>query len=297
MDIRWIRNEKGMTLRRNGDVIWLSWPEFDKYPWLKNAFSTRFGGVSTGDLAAMNLGFGRGDDPENVLTNFRKMAKAAGFSAESIVCTQQTHTTNVRRVGRSDRGRGILRDREWKDVDGLITDEPDVALTIFCADCVPLYFVDPVHRAIGLSHSGWRGTADGMARVTIEMMEKEFGSDPKKMKAAIGPSVCQDCYEVSADVAMQFPNCYLKPHGKDKFLLDLQGANRGLMVEAGIPAESVYMPNLCTACNPDFLFSHRASGGRRGSLAAFLCVTEAAPDRLVADSLIEAALEIQGSRR
>lgn len=291
MDIRWIQNERGMTLRRKDDLLWLSWPSFDAYPWLKNGFSTRFGGVSEGDNASMNLGFGRGDDPKNVRTNFERIAKAIGFPAESIVCTQQTHTTNVVRVGRADRGRGITRERGWTDVDGLITDEPDVALTTFYADCVPLYFVDPVHHAIGLSHSGWRGTAAGMARVTIEMMEEEFGSDPAKMKAAIGPSICQNCYEVSADVARQFQNCYLRPHGNDKYLLDLQAANRGLMVDAGIPVESISMPNLCTACNPDLLFSHRATGGRRGSLAAFLMITEEAPEKRVSDLLRAAEAE------
>ena len=282
MDIKWIQSEKGLKLRRQGDVLYLTYPEFDALPWLKN-------GVSKGPLASMNLGFGRGDDPANVKENFRRIAKAVGFKPEHIVCTQQTHTTHVIRVGEKDRGKGYTRERGWTDVDGLVTDDPNVVLTTFYADCVPLFFVDPEHHAIGLSHSGWRGTAAGMASVTIDKMKKEFGSDPGQMLAAIGPSICQNCYEVSEDVAMQFPNCYIRPHGPGKYLLDLQSANRGLMVEAGIPSDRVFMPNLCTACNPDFLFSHRATGGQRGSLAAFLAVTEVTEERKLMEELREAS--------
>ena len=288
MDIKWIDVKNSMRLNRNGDVLYLTWPAFDALKWLKNGFSTRFGGVSEGIYATMNLGFGCGDDKEKVRENFARIARAIGFNEENCVLSHQTHTANVRRVGREDAGRGITRSLGWTDVDGLITDEPDIVLTTFYADCVPLYFVDPEHRAIGLSHSGWRGTAKGMARVTIEAMQREFGSDPAKMLAAIGPSVCKDCYEVSEDVALQFNNCYYVPKGKGKYLLDLHGANRGLIIDAGIPKEQVFLPNLCTNCNPDLLFSHRATGGKRGSLAAFLTITEASEVRQTIDALREA---------
>ena len=271
MEIKWIGSEgEGMRLRRSRDLLWLSFPELDREKWLRNAFSTRFGGVSTGHLASMNLEFKRDVDPENVRTNFRRFASAVGFEPENMVLSHQTHTTNVRRVGREDRGRGFTRELGWTDVDGLVTDEPGVVLVTFYADCVPLYFVDPEHRAIGLSHSGWRGTAARMAEVTIDIMRREFGSDPSRMKAAIGPSICGRCYEVSGDVAERFSSQFVTPKKNGKYLLDLQLANRAIMIESGIPMSSVSLPGLCTACNPDLLFSHRASKGLRGTNAGFL---------------------------
>lgn len=270
MEIKWIGPEdEAMKLNRKRDLLFLTFPDLDRESWLLNAFSTRFGGVSKEHLSSMNLDFERGDKKENVRTNFERIAAAVGFDTKNMVLTHQTHTTNVRRVGAEDRGKGFDRPG-FHDVDGLITDEPSVVLVTFYADCVPLYFVDPEHRAIGLSHSGWRGTAERMGAVTIAKMRDEFGSDPRKMKAAIGPSICRDCYEVSEDVAEKFPEYFVKPKGGGKYLLDLQGINRSIMVEEGIPMSSISMPGLCTACNPDLLFSHRASHGLRGTNAGFL---------------------------
>lgn len=274
MDIKWIdEKEEGMTLHRDLSCLWLSFPGLDQMDWLTNAFSTRFGGVSQGYLSSMSFRFGM-DQPDQLHENFRRMGEAVGFDPEGLVCSAQTHTANVVRVGRKDRGRGYSRDRGWEDVDGMITNEPGVVLATFYADCVPLYLVDPVHRAIGLAHSGWRGTAAEMGRVTVEAMQREFDSQPKDLYTAIGPSICQDCYEVSEEVARQFPNCYLKPHGEGKYLLDLQDANRGILVSAGLGVDHIELPNLCTCCNPDLLHSHRATGGKRGNNGAFLAIRE-----------------------
>ena len=216
----------------------------------------------------------------NVLENFRLFADAAGFRAEDIVCSDQTHTTNVLRVGRSDSGSGITRPLDWLDVDGFITDEPGVVLSTFYADCVPLYFADPVHHAIGLSHSGWKGTSMQMGRVTVEAMKREFGSDPRDMLAAIGPSISGAHYEVSWDVArhfdpefrpLEYPDRGL-PAEEEKYMLDLWGVNRKILMDAGIPEENIQLPNLCTFENADIMFSHRASHGKRGNLGAFISI-------------------------
>ena len=200
------------------------------------------------------------------------------------MCSDQTHTVNVRRVTRADCGNGLLREKSFFDVDGMITDEPGVALATFYADCVPLYFVDVKHKAIGLSHSGWRGTVSRMGAHTVEAMRREFGTDPRDMIAAIGPSICMDCYEVSEDVAEQFyrefprqiHDAILLDRQNGKYQLNLWEANRFVLTDAGIPEENISMPQLCTCCNPDFLFSHRASGGKRGNLGAFLMLEDAA---------------------
>ena len=271
MDIKFIsEQERGMTLHRKDDLLWLSFPDFDRYDWAKNGFSTRFGGVSKGHFASLNLDFHRGDEEEHVRTNYERIASAIGFSVGDMVFADQTHTANVLKVGRKNRGDGYLADPPWRDVDGLITDEPGVVLVIQSADCVPIYLLDPEHQAIGLVHSGWKGTAAGIAAVAVKAMQEAYGSDPYVMRAAIGPSICPECYEVGEEVALRFPNCYVKGKGGRKYLLDLQGTNRGILAEAGIPVDHISLSNLCTCCNQDLFFSHRAMGAERGQLAAFL---------------------------
>ena len=205
----------------------------------------------------------------------------SGFDLERTVCSQQTHTVNIRQVGEEDGGKGILRPLDYQDVDGLITDIPGITLAASFADCVPLFFVDPVHKAVGLAHSGWRGTAGRMGSHMVQAMKVAFGSKPEELYAAIGPSICQGCYEVSEDVAEifreEFPSqageknlLYKKENGK--YQLNLWRANEIILLEAGIPEGQISFPGICTCCNPDFLFSHRASKGKRGNLSAFLGV-------------------------
>ena len=148
----------------------------------------------------MNLSFTRGDEEAAVRENYRRLARALGAEVGQFVCSDQTHTVNVRRVTAADAGKGLTRERDYRDVDGLITDEPGLVLSTFYADCVPLYVVDPVHRAIGMSHSGWRGTAARMGAVTLSAMQEAYGTRPEDVVCAVGPSICKDCYEVSADV-------------------------------------------------------------------------------------------------
>ncbi len=281
--IRWKKKEETdelCTVAVNG-VTYLKFPALEETGQAVNGFSTRLGGVSEGCWGSMYLSFTRGDEPERVRENYRRMAAALGVEPESMTLTYQTHTTNVRRVTWEDRGKGTARERDYRDVDGLVTDEPGITLVTFFADCVPLYFLDPVRRAIGLSHSGWRGTAGRMGRVTAERMEKEFGSRPEDMIACIGPSICRDCYEVGEEVAEQFLEAFdAKWHDRiltagkktGKYQLDLWEANRIILLEAGLRPDRIHVTNICTCCNPDYLFSHRRMGDRRGNLCAFLAL-------------------------
>ncbi|MCD8217197.1 MAG: polyphenol oxidase family protein [Clostridiales bacterium] len=182
----------------------LKFPLLEEPNMVRHGFTTRLGGVSEGIFSALNLSFTRGDDPDHVTENYRRLAGALGVDLERIVCSDQTHTTNVRVVTEADAGKGVVRPKDFTDVDGLITDVPGLTLATFFADCVPLYFVDPVHRAIGLSHSGWRGTVARMGEKTLQAMAENYGTRPEEAVCAIGPSICQDCYEVSADVAEIF---------------------------------------------------------------------------------------------
>ena len=200
-----------------------------------------------------------------------------------MVVSYQTHTTNLRRVTEDDLGKGVVRPRDYRDVDGLITNIPGVTLVTFYADCVPLYFVDPVKRAIGLSHSGWRGTVARMGQKTVEAMEREFGTDPGDLVACIGPSICRDCFEVGEEVVEAFSQAFAPEHHQalfergvrpGKYQLDLWVANRIILQEAGVSQSRIHTTNICTRCNSDYLFSHRRSGEERGNLAAFLCLKD-----------------------
>ncbi len=284
MELKWVRRGEPGTLvvedvERCG-VHYLEFPLLASSGLVSHGFATRLGGVSQGKYASMNLSFTRGDDPEHVRENYRRMAEALDVDMERMVLTYQTHTTNVRRVGREDEGKGLVRERDYRDVDGLITDVPGITLVTFFADCVPLYFLDPVHRAIGLSHSGWRGTVGRMGEVTVKAMEKAFGTRPEDVLACVGPSICQDCFEVGEEVVGEFQRSfdrkwweelfYRKSSGK--FQLDLWKSNEIILREAGVLPEHIQVTDICTRCNPRYLFSHRFAGEDRGNLAAFLCL-------------------------
>lgn len=276
----WKRKTEAEDMRlveKNG-VPYFVFDNLENTGLVRHGFSTRLGGVSEGCLSSMNLSFTRGDDPEKVRENFRRMGMVIGFETKDLVLSDQTHTTNVRLVTEADRGKGFDRERDYTDVDGLITDTPGLMLVTIYADCVPLYFVDPVHKAVGLSHSGWKGTVHRMGKVTLERMKEAFGTRPEDVQAAIGPSICQDCYEVSEDVAQAFMDEFADSmdeqlvYGKDngKYQLNLWRANERILLEAGILQEHLNMTNVCTCCNSELMFSHRASHGQRGNLAAFL---------------------------
>lgn len=259
----------------------LQFPALSETGVVKHCFTTREGGTSEGIFGTLNLSFTRGDDPDAVTRNYRRVAQAMGVEYEKMVCSDQTHTTNVRVVTEADAGKGLMIPKDYTDVDGLITNVPGLTLGTFFADCVPLYFVDPVHRAIGMSHSGWRGTVAGMGRNTIQAMAENYGTVPEDVVCAIGPSICQDCYEVSEDVAEEFKKAFpgheaeiLADKGNGKFQLDLWKANELILLNAGVKPEHISVTDICTCCNPRLLFSHRASHGKRGNLGAFLCLKQ-----------------------
>jgi hypothetical protein len=274
-----ILTEQNILLTSGETLPVLQFTIFQEIPWIAHCFTTRAGGVSEGMYASLNLSFSRGDVPEAVMENYRRVAEAMGLTPEHIVTSDQTHTTNVRHVTAEDAGKGIVTPRDYQDIDGLITDTPGLLLATFYADCVPLYFVDPIHHAIGLSHSGWRGTVGKMGAVTLEKMQACFGSKPEDMLCGIGPSICQDCYEISEDVAEEFRKHFpghedelLQKKAGGKYQLDLWRANTLVLTEAGVLPEHIAVTNICTCCNSQQLFSHRASHGKRGNLGAFLCI-------------------------
>lgn len=255
---------------------------YRNYTWLTHGFSTRYGGVSDGIYKSMNLSFSQGDDERRVLKNHCIMAKTMGVELADMVYSHQTHTTNVLRVTREHAGMGFTVTRNFHDVDGFVTDVPGLMLVTAYADCVPLYFADTRLHVIGLSHSGWRGTVNNMAQATVDKMSYEFGSRPCDIAAFIGPSICASCYEVGDDVARNFRDRYgaesekiltkKEAASEDKYYLNLHAANRINMLNAGISPQNIHVTDICTCCNPELLFSHRASKGKRGGLCGYMMI-------------------------
>lgn len=248
---------------------------------VKHGCSTRVGGVSEGCFSTMNLGFGRGDADENVLTNYDRLCNAMGVTKEQVVLPDQVHDTVVRRATKADCGKGIIKPRDYSNVDAQITDEPGVALVVFGADCVPVFFYDPVAKAIGTAHAGWRGTIGRIAEMTVQAMEKEFGSKRSDIEAYIGVSICGDCYTVGGNVAEQFLNEFPEATAQTDVQkeegtcqLDLWQVNRIILEQAGVKPENIVIGGVCTKCHSDVLYSHRVQGNDRGSLAGFLMLAE-----------------------
>ncbi|MBQ7506839.1 MAG: peptidoglycan editing factor PgeF [Lachnospiraceae bacterium] len=259
----------------------LVFPELAAFPFVSHLFTTRQGGVSEGEFSSLNLSFTRGDKEEAVIENFRRVANALSVTLDRFVFTDQTHGTVVGHVTKEDAGKGLTREKDYEGVDALITDTPGLVLSAFFADCVPLFFVDPVHKAIGLAHAGWRGTVGRIGEAVVREMEYAFGTDPQDIHAAIGPSICQSCFEVDADVALQFREAFMRDEravirrkNDEKYEIDLWYANEIVLTDAGVPFDQITVGALCTSCRKNLLFSHRATKGRRGNLGAFLMIRE-----------------------
>ena len=275
-------------LRKKERVSYITFPALDQFQEkLVNAFSTRRGGFSKGIYKSMNLGLNNDYDGENVFFNYREFSKAIGINYNNIVISRQEHTTNIRIATAEDRGKGLVKPRDYDAVDGFITNEPGVALCLLFADCVPVYLYDPQSEAIGLVHSGWKGTVGKISAKAIGMMERTYGSKAEDVICCIGPSICQDCYEVSADLYEAFSKEYEEAEmeqifmaGKDAehYQLDLWKAIAITLLKAGVKADNIHVTDICTNHNPDLLFSHRFTKGKRGNLAAVLMLKPEPPE-------------------
>lgn len=262
-------------------VPMLHFKNLNDLPWLYQGFSTRLGGVSTGIYETMNLGFYLEDSAENVRKNFEIIAKAIGVSTENMVYSKQTHTTNVLKVDSARKGMGVVKERDFDNIDGLITDTPELCLVTSFADCIPVVIADVKKHVVASLHSGWRGTVGNITQKAMDIMIRDYGCEAGDCIASVGPGICEDCYEVSSDVAEQFMNAYdehdynhIIKNGTfpDKYQLNLLEANRRNLLNAGIPAANISVADICTCCNPGLLHSHRATHGRRGLMCNFVYI-------------------------
>lgn len=239
----------------------------------RHCFTTRYGGVSEGCLASLNLGIHRGDRPGNVLKNYRILANALDFDVRNLVFTRQTHTNIVRAVDKANAGEGLFVLVE-PECDALVTATPGLALAVFTADCTPVLLHDPVTGAVGAVHAGWRGTVGDIAGNTVRAMCESFGAKPENIHAAIGPNIARCCFETDRDVPDavravlgQEAEAFITRTG-EKYHVDLKGVNAALLGRAGVT--KIEQSCDCTACRPDRFWSHRRVGNARGSLAAII---------------------------
>ena len=194
-------------------------------------------------------------EDEKSRENYLALGEQLGLPLESMVKSKQRHTAVVRIVTRQNGGDGILRLLDENEpYDGLITNEKNLLLCTVEADCVPVYFYDPVKEVIAMVHSGWKGTVQKIAEVTIQKMRDSFGCKPENLKVAIGPHICKDCYEVGQDVFEEFAKSFdehelgkiFSKKNDEKYLLNLQEAVKLTVLKNGVLEHSFFSTNLCT---------------------------------------------------
>ena len=270
---------RDMKLNEVDGIQFFTFKDFEKYPEIKHAFSTRKGGVSLGVYESLNLAYGRGDPDSNVEENYNKICEALEILPESLVFSNQDHNLNIRRVNQFDRGEGIFKEKKYKSIDGLITDCKDVTLVTHYADCVPLYFYDPKISAIGMAHAGWKGTLGRIGARMVDEFIREFGSNPEDIIVGIGPAIGPCCFEVSKDVWEKFTVLnelkekeWYDEKADEKYNMNLWEINKQILIFAGIKEENISTAGLCTCCFNEIFFSHRASKGQRGGLAGFITI-------------------------
>lgn len=240
----------------------------------KHAFTTRFGGVSGGEFATLNLGSNRGDDPEAVRENYRRVCALFGADENGACVTNQVHKNDVRVVTGADRH--ICLGPVPYEADGLVTAEKGLPIFCFTADCVPVLLWDREGRAIGAVHCGWRSSVGDILNSALEAMGS-LGAEPSAIRAAIGPAIGSCCFETDNDVPEAI-TAWLKgdteglftKRADGKTLVDLRGANARRLMQLGVPAEDIDVSDECTFCSHDKYWSHRYTRGRRGSQASVI---------------------------
>lgn len=256
-------------IHEQGKLMYLTIPQFDELNMVNHCFTTRLGGVSRGIFQSMNLSKTNGDELSNVEENYRRICEAIGVNSEDLVYSDQVHDTKIHCVTKEN------ANQKLSGIDGLITNEPNIPLVTFFADCVPLFFLDPREKVIALAHAGWRGTVGKIGKKVVDLMEDQYHSKREDIYAAIGPSIGACCFEVGEEVAEEFKKIFPKKEiiSKEingKCYIDLWRANQITLLESDISQERITITDLCTKCNKDYFFSHRGHHGKRGTMAAIM---------------------------
>jgi hypothetical protein len=246
----------------------------DKIPGLIAGFTTRNGGVSEAPFDSLNIGLHVNDEKQHVLTNRKLFVKDLSFSMNDWVSGEQVHQTKIKKLGEADKGSGAASNADSiPNTDGLITNKKGILCTAYFADCVPLFFLDPVTEYIGIAHAGWKGTVNGMASKMAAAF-KENGVLAENLHVIIGPCISSAYYEVDNHVVRHImpkyrENC-VTPRGNNQFLLDLKQLNVDILLQAGVLRNNIDITNYCTYRDEQLFFSHRRDEGKTGRMAGFI---------------------------
>jgi len=258
-------------------------PAFAKTNLVNHGCTARIGGVSPAPYDSLNLSFTRPRERrENVMENYRLFAAAAGIGWERMVMDSFEHGVTVRAVDSQSAGAGYLFD-PLPPCDGLVTDDPSVALVTGHADCLPLYLFDPVRASVGMAHAGWKGTLGKIGLVMARLMAERYGAEPGRMLAGVGPCICPKCFEVDAELGERFESAYpgvpcVRSGRPGKAQLDLALCAAAQFLEAGVPPQNITLMDVCTYESPGLLYSHRRDRGETGGMAAFIQLQEPVTD-------------------
>lgn len=239
---------------------------------VRHAFTTRFGGVSRGEFSSLNLGSNRGDEPEAVRENYRRLCALMGVGIDGMAVTNQVHGNEVRIVTQEDRH--VCLSRVPYEADGLVTNVKSLPILCMVADCVPVLLWDGEHSVAGAIHCGWRSSVGDILKNALEKMES-LGAEPGSIRAAIGPSIGRCCFETDDDVPQAIEK-YLRGdtlglfdrRGDGKTMVDLRAANARRLMQLGLKADNIDISRECTVCSHEKYWSHRYTGGHRGSQGA-----------------------------
>ncbi len=241
---------------------------------IEHFFTTKPGGVSSGKITGLNLGFRVGDNPESVEKNYIHISEDFDIPFERITAAKQIHSFDVRVITENECGFGVSRLDQIFEADGLVTNCKNMPLMVFYADCVPILMVEESVGVVAAVHSGWRGTVSGIAKNAVLTMTEKFGARPECIKAVIGPSIGKCCFETGADVANNFENSLVERLPDGKFKVNLWEANRQILLKSGLNQQNIEVLGMCTMCHPELLYSYRAHGDSTGRMGAVIMLKE-----------------------
>ncbi len=262
-----------MTTLKIDDRLYFKSEILDNISGLKHGFTSKLGGCSQGKISGLNLGFRVGDDAAAVVKNYELVSGDLGISFEGIVAAKQIHSAEIKVITEKEKGYGIAYRDKLFEADGLITNCKNIPLCVFYADCVPVLLAEAEAGVIAAVHSGWRGTVQQIAGKAVEKMCNEFGANPEKIKAVIGPSIGPCCFETGEEVATRFDKSLVKSEQNGKFKVDLWEANRRILQAKGVKAKNIDISKRCTVCHSDILYSYRIHNENTGRMGAFIMMS------------------------
>lgn len=255
----------------------MKFKEFESLGFVEHCFTTRIGGCSKDSYHSLNMGMNVPEEVKNTIENIDKVCKIVfNKTKNDVIMSDQIHDIKIKKVNESDKGKGIVKERDFEEVDGLVTNVPGIILMTSYADCTPLFIIDEKKKVIASVHSGWKGTVGKIGAEAVKVMVNDYGSNLKDIKVGIGPTIGPESFEVGEEVYIEFKNKFenmekiLSERRGEKYFLNLWEANREVFINAGISAENIFIDNHDTYLNEDLFYSYRRDKGVTGRMSAMI---------------------------